>query len=108
MTDNALSLAALANELEVFIQGVVPDAERISKYGGTLFTVKPEEKEGQFCGVFAQKHHVQLSFSKGVELEDPKSLLEGSGKLRRHINYSSLDDVSFEDLEALVIQSAEL
>ena len=108
MSDNALALVAIANELEAFIQECVPEASRLSKYGGTLFTLKPNEKEGQFCGVFLYSHHTQLSFSKGAELDDPKRLLNGSGKHRRHINFKVGDELDITYLKALLIQSSEL
>lgn len=108
MKNDALTLMALADELEEFIQGIIPKSEKVSKYGGVLFTVNPEEKEGQFCGVFIYTQHVQVSFSKGTQLDDPKNLLKGSGKFRRHVNFTSINEVSFADLKNLIIQSSKL
>jgi len=59
MSADALSLVPLAKGPEEFIRRVVPASQTVSKYGGTLLTLKPEEKEGQFCGVFIYKEHVQ-------------------------------------------------
>ena len=108
MNDSVLHLAALANELESLISASVPGANTVSKYGGMLFTLKPEEKEGQFCGLFVYKDHVQLSFSQGALLKDPEGLLAGNGKKRRHINFTSLDQVDVKELENLIVQSVEL
>jgi len=108
MTTHTLPLVSLANELETFIQNTVPDATTVSKYGGTLFTLKPDEKEGQFCGVFLYQKHVQLSFSKGAELTDPHQLLQGSGKLRRHINFTRLEETKFPELKKLLTQATQL
>ena len=108
MSDNALALVAIANELEAFIQECVPEASRLSKYGGTLFTLKPNEKEGQFCGVFLYSQHVQISFSKGSQLNDSQKLLKGSGKNRRHINFKKIDEVNFNYLKELLCQSSKL
>jgi hypothetical protein len=83
----------LVELLDSLVMAAVPKSTKVPKYGGTLYTLKPDEKEGQFCGVFPYKAHVQLSFAKGVELEDPDGLLEGGGKIRRHLTYKSLDDV---------------
>ncbi|WP_395343749.1 DUF1801 domain-containing protein [Ningiella sp. W23] len=105
MSTQALNLVSLANELEEFVKRVVPDCTSYAKYGGTLFTVKPDEKEGQFCGVFTYAEHVQLSFSKGASLNDPKKQLSGNGKYRRHINYKNASDVDFPYLEDLIQQS---
>jgi len=108
MSDDVLNFVALAGELEAFIQSTIPESETVSKYGGTLFTLKPDEKEGQLCGVFIYKQHAQISFSKGALLDDPKKLLQGSGKLRRHINFKSMNDVDSDDLKELLIQSSKL
>ncbi len=108
MKDNNVDITALADEIESYIQELVPDSVPVKKYGGTLFTLHPDKKEGQFCGVFVQAKHVQISFSKGAELKDTKKLLSGSGKLRRHINYSLLQDVNFDELKPLLKQASKL
>jgi len=95
-------------ELENIVQKCVPNAQRRAKYGGTLFTLKPAEKEGQFCGVFAYTSHVQLSFSNGVLLDDPDRMLAGAGKSRRHVNLKCIDDVDQNSLARLIDQSAKL
>ncbi len=108
MTEDILYLAAVADELAEFVRQTVPESETVQKYGGTLFTLRPEEKEGQFCGIFVHKKHVQLSFSNGAELTDPENLLLGSGKFRRHINVKSSADINFNQLEKLLIQASKL
>ena len=108
MNDAAIKLIALADELEAFIRSVIPKATTVSKYGGKIFTLKPEEKEGQFCGVFIYKAHVQISFSKGAHISDENKLLLGSGKLRRHINFRAIDDVSDNDLRKLLERASRL
>ena len=108
MVDETLELLALKNELETFIKACVPESSSLSKYGGTLFTVKPNEKEGQFCGVFLYSQHVQISFSKGSKLNDSQKFLKGSGKNRRHINFKKIDEVNFNYLKELLCQSSKL
>jgi len=108
MSIDALSLIGLAEEIEACIRSTVPNCSSLSKYGGTLFTLKPEEKEGQFCGVFIYQKHVQISFSKGAQIVDPKNLLSGTGKLRRHINFKSMEDVEETDLAELLISASKL
>ena len=83
----------LINLLDSLVMAAVPRASKVTKYGGKLYTLKPDEKEGQFCGVFAYKAHVQLSFAQGASLDDPDGLLEGGGKFRRHLTYRCMDDV---------------
>lgn len=65
------------------------------KYGGLLFgTDKP------FCGVFAYTQHVSLEFGAGAALPDPHNMLEGSGKLRRHIKLTTLQDMADKHVHA--------
>ena len=80
----------------------------VSRYGGVLYTLKPDEKEGQFCGIFTYKNHVQISFANGAQLEDPENLLLGNGKYRRHINFESADEVKSKSLMPLIRQSSRM
>jgi hypothetical protein len=93
MAMNGIEQDAIVKRLDQIIHRSAPKAETVSKYGGTLYTLKPDEKEGQFCGVFPYKEHVQLAFSNGTALKDPEQVLVGTGKLRRHINFSNLQEI---------------
>jgi hypothetical protein len=102
-------LNSLFDELVTLVGKSVPKAEQVSKYGGILFTLKPGEKEGQFCGVFPYDSHVQLAFSKGALLEDSKVYkLAGSGKYRRHINFKISEKLDKKELKFLIVQSTKL
>lgn len=59
------------------------------KYGGILFSAKEP-----FCGIFSYTKHVSLEFGAGASLADQFGVLEGEGKLRRHIKLASLQDIS--------------
>ena len=79
----------LVQALRELILGVSPSVSEEVKYGGILFSAgKP------FCGVFSYAKHVSLEFSAGASLQDKCKVLEGEGKLRRHIKLSSLHDIS--------------
>ena len=97
----------LAGMLHDLILRVVPEAETVSKYGGTLYTLHPDENESQFCGVFSYKEHVQLSFSTGASLKDPTHLLSGSGKYRRHINFRCPEEIEEKPASELLQQAAQ-
>ncbi len=97
----------LVGRLHDLILRVVPEAETVSKYGGTLYTLHPDENERQFCGVFSYKEHVQLAFSTGAWLKDPKHLLSGSGKYRRHINFRWPKEIEEKPISELLQQAAK-
>lgn len=98
----------ISNMLEEIILRVAPKAQSVPKYGGVLYTVYPDRKEGQFCGIFEFTNHVQLTFANGAELKDPKGVLLGKGKFRRHVNFESADEVNPTILAALLKQSVKL
>ncbi len=106
--NNMFELELLAAEVEAFIQESVAGAQPVQKYGGTLFTVTPDINESQFCGVFIYKKHVQISFSKGAFLHDSRGVLNGSGKLRRHLNFTSMEQLDIDTLAELLTEAAAL
>ncbi len=61
-----------------------------SKYSDTIFTIMP------------YRGWVNLGFYRAIELPDPQDLLEGTGKLHRHIKVSSLSDLKNPALQKLV------
>jgi len=97
---------AIVSRLDSLIRQEVPDVTSVPKYGGTLYTLHPDEKEEQFCGVFPYTEHAQLSFTNGATLDDPGDLLDGAGKFRRHINFAHAEHVVDSDLRGLIRQAA--
>lgn len=55
-----------------------------------------------FCWIQPNKKHVNLGFNYGAELPDKDNLLEGTGKLFRHIKMKSLDDVKRPGVRTLL------
>ena len=49
------------------------------------YGVGPKKKSEHFCYISAQKDDVNLGFYYGAELPDPEQLLQGTGKLLRHV-----------------------
>ncbi len=77
----------LAYELRKLIVQVMPDVVempwprmRMASYG-----VGEKKKSEHFCYISAQKDDVNLGFYYGAELVDPEKLLQGTGKLLRHV-----------------------
>jgi hypothetical protein len=87
---------------EVFPQAVeVPwEKQRIIGYG-----VGEKKMSEHFCYIAPQKAHVNLGFYYGAKLKDPNNLLEGTGKLLRHIKVRSLEEIQKPELRELVIQA---
>lgn len=101
-----MTLYAIVERLDRIIRDVVPGVTAVPKYGGTLYTLAPDEKEGQFCGIFPYAEHVQLSFSRGARLDDPGGMLAGGGKHRRHMNFADVADIPEGDVRRFVEQAS--
>lgn len=61
-----------------------------------------KKKTEHFCWLMPATNHVNLGFNYGAELPDPKNLLEGTGKLFRHIKLKSSHDLENPDLIKLL------
>ena len=99
---------AITERLDRIIRQVVPEVSTVPKYGGTLYTLRPDLKEGQFCGIFPYKAHVQLAFSLGTSLHDPQGVLKGTGKLRRHVNFTDPHAIDAGAIAALITGAVRL
>lgn len=79
----------LVQALRRIVLELAPSISEEVKYGGILFSAgKP------FCGIFSYAKHVSLEFGEGASLPDKFKVLEGEGKLRRHIKLRSVADIT--------------
>jgi len=84
LSDDRFKLVQSLRKQVLDLEGVSEEV----KYGGILFVAdKP------FCGIFSYANHVSLEFSAGASLPDKHKVLEGDGKLRRHIKLFSIQDI---------------
>ncbi len=58
--------------------------------------------DAAFAYVNAFKAHVNVGFFRGAQLSDPKSLLEGTGKMMRHVKLRPADDIDDDALLDLI------
>ena len=94
----ALVLAARRRVL-----AVVPGAtERLRAGWGLLGYDAPR----YFAFIVPVKDHVRIGFERGVLLEDPAGLLEGTGSRVRHVVIGSAADLRSDALAALLRQAA--
>lgn len=59
-------------------------------------------EDAAFAYVNAFKAHVNVGFFQGASLDDPKGLLEGSGKRMRHVKLHWGELIDRQALEALI------
>jgi hypothetical protein len=80
-----------------------PDAEEVISYG------IPAWKGNRIIAVLnPSKTRVTFAFSHGAEFTDKYGLLEGVGKVSRHVKIKSLKDVNKAALKDYIKQALEL
>jgi Domain of unknown function (DU1801) len=89
------AIQSLAKEVRALIYDVLPQTvegvwtkQKIAGYG-----TGPKKMTEHFSWISLAKKHVVFGFYYGTELPDPDKLLEGTGKLLRHIKIRSTADL---------------
>jgi hypothetical protein len=73
------------------------------KYGGLVFNVASK----LVGGIYLYKEHISIEFSDGASFTDPSNLLEGKGKLRRHLKIQSFDDIEAKSARFFIKQAVK-
>lgn len=66
---------------------------------GYSFTGRLKES---FCHVAVYSQHVNLGFNRGVDLDDPRGILQGAGKQIRHVTIREAGDLKNSYLTRLL------
>jgi hypothetical protein len=66
---------------------------------GYSFTGRLKES---FCHVAVYSKHVNLGFNRGVDLDDPRGILQGAGKQIRHVTIREASDLKNSYLTRLL------
>jgi len=97
-------LRRVARALRSFVKKTVPDTrETVNAWGIPTF-----EAPDPFCFYMAGRNHVTFGFHFGTSLNDPESLLEGTGKNIRHVKLRTVADLEQKSLRELVLAAARL
>ena len=90
-------------QLRTLVTAAAPEAKESFKWAQPVY-----ELNGPFCYMKAFKNSVNFGFWRGVELDDPHDLLQGSGEKMRHIKLQSTDDIDQEAFSTFVRQAVNL
>ncbi|WP_210508351.1 DUF1801 domain-containing protein [Naasia sp. SYSU D00057] len=95
----ALALGSRALILDVFPRAVevVWAQQRTAGYG-----TGPKKMTEQFCWLAPYPKHVVFGFYYATELPDPEGILEGTGRLMRHVKIRRPEDLDRPALRELV------
>lgn len=95
--DLALRARALICEVYPAVVEVPWPKQRVIGYG-----VGPKKMTEHFCYLSVSANHANLGFNYGSELPDPEGLLQGEGKLLRHVRLQRVEDLSSLALRRLL------
>jgi hypothetical protein len=56
----------------------------------------------------AFKNSINFGFWRGVDLDDPQGLLQGSGEKMRHVKLTGVNDINEQAFAAFVRQAVQL
>ena len=98
----AIRLRALILELDPKACEVVRLGDRAATFG-----VGPKKMSEGYAYVMPHKKWVNLGFYKGAALSDASNLLEGTGKLLRHIKVHTREAADQPAIKDLLLQALE-
>jgi hypothetical protein len=96
-------MGSLARDLRNMILEQVPDMDEVIKWKNLFY-----EKKGYVCAIVIHKDHVNLQFARGIELDDPERILEGTGKKIRHVKINNTKEINSDKLKNLVVEAVNL
>ena len=102
MNDQSEIIAALTE----LVIDALPDATMREMYGGTVIELLKDAPKSRIGGIYGYADHVSLEFTQGRLLDDPGTILEGSGKTRRHIKLRCLEDIANKDCKHFLMSAA--
>lgn len=102
-------LRPLVEELRKRILDIDSSACEVVRLGDRSVTygVGPKKMSEGYVYIIPYKNWVNLGFYHGVNLTDPKGLLEGNGKKLRHVKNHTLEDVNRTELADLIRESID-
>jgi hypothetical protein len=94
----------LAEEARMLIRSVYPAVVEVPwpKQKVIGYGVGPKKMSEHFCYISVSREHINLGFMYGAELPDPEHLLDGTGKLLRHVRITELEQLSNPALRELI------
>ncbi|KPK80545.1 MAG: hypothetical protein AMS27_16850 [Bacteroides sp. SM23_62_1] len=78
---------------------LVPDVGEAIKWGTPVYS-----RIKNICYMAAFKKHVTFAFYNGQMLKDPDGILEGTGKMMKHIKFKKIEDVDQEQIKKWILE----
>ncbi|HUV27023.1 MAG TPA: hypothetical protein VMW34_06620 [Anaerolineales bacterium] len=96
----------IADQVLELIMRIFPDAVVSEDEDNIGFGFGSGYKELVFI-IAPQSNWVKLGIVNGAVLDDPKSLMEGKGKIHRHVKLHQLEQAQHPDFEHLMLRALQ-
>lgn len=93
----------IVTKIRQIILDVSPDIKESIKWAQPIY-----ESNGPIAYIKALKNHVNFGFWRGIDIVDPKGILQGSGEKMRHIKLKNLADIDENLFSDFIRQAIEL
>lgn len=101
-----LAVEKLRELIKQTLPGIIEQVDLTAKMIAFSFGQKYAE---MICTIFISKKGLKLSFYRGVDLSDPKNLLEGSAKTTRYLSFNyPLDDLPSKEIVSFLGNAHQL
>jgi hypothetical protein len=93
----------MASRLRAIVMSALPEAAERVYPGWKVISYKPGDRVSkQVCYIAPFNDYVHLGFEHGAELPDPHGVLEGKGKMMRHVTIKQAEDIEPAVLNDLI------
>lgn len=96
-------LRELALAVRHIIKQTLPGVEESIKWAVPFYM-----HSGNLCYIQVRRQKVELGFYRGVQLSNTNGLLQGDGKLVKHIIFSLDDDIPVKQVQEILLEAARL
>lgn len=93
----------VVSELRGVVQDAAPEAHEAIKWAQPVYEIN-----GPFCYIKAFKEHVNFGFWRGVDVDDPAGLLQGTGEKMRHVRITDAGDIQKDVFQEYVRSAIKL
>lgn len=103
------NLVDLFTDLREYVLDLYPGSNELLYHTHALtalFSISDKMSDG-FCLIPIYTNHLNLGFSRGTLLKDPHQLLQGTGKLMRHIPIHKKEDYRNEQVKQLILAAID-
>ena len=104
IADASPDIQAISHAARALLADVMPGITEVpwGQQKTVGYGVGPKKMSEHFCYLAPHKDYVNLGFMYGADLPDPDGLLEGGGKLMRHIKLQTVDDLNQPAIRGLI------